>query len=272
MARVSLDSTYLTNIADAIRTKASSSNTYTPSEMASAILNLPGGTVNLNEFMVRPDAQKWKSISYDETASDLQITIPAYTTSSTTLQTSANLSPTYTLDLTSYDYCVVVKALTIPTYSITTKAKGRQEYSLNVYVYELEQIPANTIHAFIDNTKYITSDSYFWATQTHVREIYYSSGTAITAYASAAYGCNQTIIAPSLSSSTLTLRRPTFIIRGNTTYFVNTFMNAVTDIRFQFVQDIWRAPKNNLNIDGWGGVHLFKQSLADAQSTSHKLT
>ena len=40
-------------------------------------------------------------------------------------------------------------------------------------------------------------------------------------------------------------------MRGSTTYFVNTYFNAITDIRYQFVADLYRAPKGAMNIDGW---------------------
>ena len=29
-------------------------------------------------------------------------------------------------------------------------------------------------------------------------------------------------------------------------------MNAMTDIRYQWIIQVYRAPKGNLNIDGWG--------------------
>ena len=44
MSIILTDSQNYTNIADAIRTKTSTSNTYKPGEMASAILNIPSGS------------------------------------------------------------------------------------------------------------------------------------------------------------------------------------------------------------------------------------
>ena len=47
MAKVAITEQYLEDIADAIRSKSSSSTTYTPSQMAAAILAIPtGGTIN----------------------------------------------------------------------------------------------------------------------------------------------------------------------------------------------------------------------------------
>ena len=29
-------------------------------------------------------------------------------------------------------------------------------------------------------------------------------------------------------------------------------MSAVTDVRYQYKIEVWRAPRNNLNLNGWG--------------------
>lgn len=230
--------------------------------------------VNLIRGVMRPDASLVNSWSYDKMMyADEGISPKSYTTTSTTVKDSVDLSPTATLDLTNYNYYVAVRMATIPAYSITTKGKGRQEYSLNSAFYEITSIPANTMHALIDTTKYYTSA----ATNVHqagnlAREVYYSSSSAISTYASASYGYNQTVTPPTLSSSVLTIKSPAFIVRGNTTYFTNTYMNAVTDARYQYVIELWRAPKANLNLDGWGLTQQWLKMCEDIQGTTHKLT
>ena len=47
MTKVAVTETYLTNIANAIRGKNGSSDTYTPAEMATAITNIPSGEPTL---------------------------------------------------------------------------------------------------------------------------------------------------------------------------------------------------------------------------------
>lgn len=124
-----------------------------------------------------------------------------------------------------------------------------------------------------DGLKYYTSAAVaVYSAGNFVREVYYSSTTAITFYGSAGYGYNQTVTAPSVSGSTLTIKSPAFIVRGNTNYFVNTYMNAVTDVRYQYVIELWRAPKANLNIDGWGLDQQWMKMCEDVQSNTHKLT
>ena len=145
---------------------------------------------------------------------------------------------------------------TIPTYSISTTGTGRQEYSINCALYEITQMPGNTMHALVDTSKYYTNAAHVvYAAGNFVREVYYSKSSTLTYYASAAYGYNQTAVAPALNSgtgSTLTLKSPTFIARGSTSYFTTTYMSKVTDVRYQYIIEVWRAPRNNLNLDGWG--------------------
>ena len=213
-----------------------------------------GGSANLVRGVLRPDAELVETWSYDKKMyADEEISPIAYTTTSTTMKASASLTPTASLSFTNYDYYVAIRMATIPEYSITTVGKGRQEYALNGAFYEITRTPANTIHSLIDSSKYYTSASTaVYSAGNFVREVYYSSSTAITFYGSASYGYNQTVVAPSVSSSTLTVKSPTFIARGSTTYFTSTYMNAVSDVRYQYVIELWRAPKNNLNLDGWG--------------------
>ena len=271
---VKVTTQYLTDIANAIRGKNGSSDTYTPAEMASAITNLPGGATVLQRGILRPDAQLVTSYSYDKHLyADEKIEPIAYTTTSTTVKASESLTPTVTCDFTNYSYMVLIRMATIPEYSISTVGKGREEYALNGAIYEITETPANEIAAIIDPTeKYTSIGRSVYQAGNFVREVYYSSGTAITFYGSAAYGYNQTVTAPSLSSSTLTLKSPAFIARGSTTYFVNTYMNAVTDVRYQYIIEVWRAPKNNLNLDGWGIGTQAMHIIDCVNNNSCKLT
>ena len=274
MAQGLITKSYLSDIADAIRGKNGSSDTYTPSEMASAITNIPTGTVILKRGVLRPDAESVKTWTYDKYLNaDEKIEIPAYTTTSTTLIAAASLTPTYTCDWTNYNYYVSIRMATIPEYSISTKGKGREEYALNSCFYEITETPKNTIHAIITPTTKYTSDlRAVYSAGNLVREVYWSSGTAITAYGSAAYGYNQAVTAPSISGTTFTAKSPAFIVRGNTTYFTTTYMSAVTDVRYQYIIELYRAPKNNYNYDGWGLVQQWLKMNEDILSSTHKLT
>ena len=232
-----------------------------------------GGSADLIPYAIRPDAELIQTYTMDQRAvEDLSLTIPAYTTTAQSLKAAANLSPTITVDLSAYRYFVAERFLTIPEYSVATKGKGRQEYLFCSYMYELTRLAANELPTIIDSTKKITSVQNLIATNTLYRLLYWSSSSAIALYATNQYGCYQTPSTPALSGSTLTIKSPVLGVRGHTTYFTSTYMNALDDIRYQYVIDVYRAPLDNLNLDGWGQDQTL-QRFADCINTSdHKLT
>ena len=186
-------------------------------------------------------------------ADEVLTSIPAYTTTATTLVASADLSPTITLDYSTYNYYILERCLTIPTYSISTKAKGRVEYHAVSKAYEVTEVPADNFITLIDSNVKLTSRSVTLTDAGVFHRLYYwSNGTTTVAYSSSSYGTYQAVVAPTISSGILTLKTPTFGIRGHTTYFTSTFFNAVTELRYQYVIEVYRAPKANLNLDGWG--------------------
>ena len=274
MGQVLVTESNLQNIADAIREKTGSSDTYTPAEMSEAISDISTGTIVLKPGVLLPAFESVKKWSYDKYLhEDEEITIPAYTTTSTTLIASAASTTTYTCDFDTYHYLVSIRMLTIPEYSVTTVGKGRQEYGLNGAIYEITNTPANTMSAIFDPTLKITSDTRAtFSAGNFVGIVYYSNGTTLARYASAAYGYNQTVTAPAVSGSTLTLKSPTFITRGHTTYFTSTYMNKVTDVRYQYIQAVFRIKKNEYNLSGWSLMTQWQKMLTDTLSNSHTLT
>lgn len=225
-------------------------------------------------YAIRPDAEHLGHYSYDKyIVADEGLTIPAYTTSQKIIKSSWSLSPTITgVNLTNYRYFIVVRSLTIPEYSITTLAKGRSEYQWSSYIYEYTHADANVFSTLIDPNKKITSVSNMTATNTLYRELYWTSATAITLYASNSYGVFQIPAAPSVSGSTMTVKAPSLATRGHTTYFTNTFMSALTDIRYQFAIDVYRVPADSLNVVGWEQDQTLQHMIECINTTDHKLT
>ena len=239
---------------------------------ANLVESIPSGSAVLTPYPIRPDAELIQTYSYDKLINaDEEVTIPAYTTTATSLKATEDLSPTITLDYTNYNYYLAVRTLSIPEYSVTSKAAGRMEYHFTSYMYELVEIPANSFITLLDNTKKITSQTIAASAYSMIRALYWSSGTAIKT-ASTSYGVYQTPSAPSISSGVMTVKSPILYVRGSTTYFTKTYMNALTDIRYQYVINVYRAPKNNLNIDGWGLEHQALHILDCVNSNTHKLT
>lgn len=239
---------------------------------ANLVESIPSGSAVLTPYPIRPDAELIQTYSYDKLINaDEEVTIPAYTTTATSLKATEDLSPTITLDYTNYNYYLAIRTLSIPEYSVTSKAAGRMEYHFTSHMYELAEIPANSFITLLDNTKMITSRTIAASAYSMIRALYWSSGTAIKT-ASTSYGVYQAPQAPSISSGVMTVKSPILYVRGSTTYFTKTYMNALTDIRYQYVINVYRAPKNNLNIDGWGLEHQALHILDCVNSNTHKLT
>lgn len=230
------------------------------------------GTPTLVPYAIRPDAELIQTYTYDKYINaDEGVTIPTYTTTGTSLKATVNLSPTVSLNYANYNYYLAIRTLSIPEYSLTSKAKGRMEYNLSSYAYEIIDIPANNFATIIDSTKKVTSRTVVASAYAMVRALYWTSSSAITT-ASVSYGIYQTPQAPAISSGTMTVKSPVLYIRGSTTYFTNTYMNAITDIRYQYVIDVFRVPKGNLNLDGWGLEQQALHILDCVNSNTHKLT
>lgn len=225
-------------------------------------------------IVMRPDIELVKKHTYDKyIVTDEGVTWPGYTTTSTTLKASADISPTLSIDYSSYNYFIVERALSIPEYNINTVGKGRVEYCIAAACYEIVEFPANTISALINSTKLTSRSISVYQAGNALGLVYWSSGTAITRYSSAAYGVAQTITAPTANSSgILTLKSPALLTRGHTTYFTSTYMGAVTDVRYQWIIEVYRAPKNNLSFDGWTLINNSQHAIECATSSNHTLT
>ena len=162
----------------------------------------------------------------------------------------------------AYDYYVLERILTIPKYSVTSVAKGREEYQFSSYLYEIVNIPANT---------FVTTRNAVVQGMSAIRLLYWSSGSALSVYTSTSYGLAQPVTAPAISSSTLTIKTPTLTFRGHSSYLNSTYYGYVTDVRLQYVIDVYRAPKSNLNIDGWGSEQQSKYILNCINNNNQKL-
>ena len=236
-------------------------------------VNVPAPPPVLAHYGIRPDATLVQAFTYDKLMhADEQITLPGYSTSAQTIKASAALG-TITLDRDNYQYYVVERFLTIPQYSVTSHNKGRCEYHIGAHVYEIIDIPGSSLHSLIEPTRFYTSRlNTITTTMASYREIYYSGSSTLTTYSTQAYGVCQAAVAPSMSSGVLTINSPTVTCRGSTTYFTSTYANALTDVRAQYVIEVYKAPKNNLNYDGWSNDQLMKQIIACVNNNTQTLS
>ena len=229
------------------------------------------GAVTVKPFIfgtLRPDAEKVQTYTYDKLlVQDESITIPAYTTTSTTIKAGAALSTTYTTDYDNYNYYILERFVISPVYSSTSNAKGREEYNVTSTLYELTDIPPNN---FISASgKVFTNHSVaMTATGNLTRTLYWSSGSAVSVYTSASYGLVQVAVAPTLSSGVITVNSPNINIRGNATYLSSTYWGYMTDIRAQYVIEIYRVAKATNAINGWGQTTQM-QHILDCMSNNN---
>ena len=234
-----------------------------------------GGAPTLKIGAIRPDATLVQSYTYDKwmIADEVLESLPAYTTTDTTLVASEALSTTVTVDYETYNYYVIQRFLTIPSYSVTTKGKGRVEYHVSSRLYEISEVPANRFIALVNGTTKFASRTVTTSDCGVFHRLFYWSGSsAVTVYSSSAYGTFQVVVAPVINSGVLTINSPRFGIRGHTTYFTSTYFNALTDIRYQYVIEVYRAKKGDLNLDGWGHTTQMGHILDCVNTANHTLT
>ena len=225
------------------------------------ITGAPAGGGSPIPVVMRPDAELVQRWTEDEkVVEDLGLTIPAYATSAKTIKAGANLSPVIAMDL-DYVYYVAVFTLAEPVYDTETKAKGRCDYTAAAYLYEVAHFPASTFHT-LDGTKAYTSRQLVVQANGSIgREMYWTSASAIGVNNANTYGANGTGVAPTISGTNLTVKSPTYGIRGSTTYMTSGQWSHITDIREQWVVEVWRAPAEACA--GWGLCTGMLDILAD---------
>lgn len=233
-----------------------------------------GGSADLVLGVIRPDAELVHQVTYDKhVVADLGKTIPAYKTARETFVASETLSPTIPLDYSTYDYYVVCKGLAIPEYAAgTAYGKGRQEYAMQLGLYDLTFLPAGTYRS---QRQGYSAGAYNVVTPTtKIIYLYWSSSSALTVTGGTS-GAQTILTAPTRTASgqsgQLTLKTPQLTLAGSSSYMTSTYYNALSDIRYQYVIDVWRAPKGNLNLDGWGAAQLDKH-VADCYANGGTLT
>lgn len=230
-----------------------------------------GGTSTPKWGVLRSDATLVKSWTYDKLlVTNEGITIPSYATSAKTLIASTNLS-VETVDISAYDYIVTFVSLTYPIYNTDTKSSARMDYNMSSAQFELVSFRANSIHS-LDNTKMYTSSlaGTLTATNQQSKTVYWSSASAIKVGA-AYYGVYASPLEPTFSSGNLTLRSPTYIMRGSTTYLNSTNWGKITDIRAQYIIQLYRVPVSS-SIQGFMQKSSFQHIHDCAISASHTLT
>ena len=292
----------LTSVANAIRTKGGTSAPLEfPTEFVSAIQNIPtptgtksisitqNGTTTENvadyasaqittnvpqmqRIILRPDAELVQSWTYDKRiVADEGVTIPAYSTANQTLKASEQIAE-IAADTENYRYFLVFRTLAIPEYNTEDVGRGRFEWSCMVGAYEFIFTPMEGIKPLVSGEYRISTNSAAVQGNVSYRGICFASATSISIYATNIYGIWTPSVAPSYVSGNIRINTPNFTMRGQPNIFDQPFWEALTDIRFQYVFELWREPIDSLQYRGWSNQQSVDKALDCLYSTNHKLT
>lgn len=230
---------------------------------SSVIVNVSGGGGPSAELV-----QKW---TYDkQIVRDESVTLPAWSTSLQTLKASADLSPSITLDISNYYYFVNLRTLAYPIYSGSSLYKGKTDYSLYANLGQMLNIPANTIKDRTGSATVAALNTY--KNVGEVRCVYWNSATQLV-MTGTAYGGVLSAVTPSFSATSLTVKSPTLDMRGNANYYNETAYNETTDIRYQYIIEVYRIAKQNApeNLDGML-VNQFEKIIDSVNNNNMTLT
>ena len=172
-------------------------------------------------------------------------TIPAYTTTTTTLRSSSTLE-TITVYANDYDYYIIGKMLVYPLYS-NRPAGTFEEFFARSYIGAFLNREANTVTGPAYGR---TNGSRIQLTQndTHYSLGYGSDTSTFNAGTfdyGATMGANYTQWSATSAGGTATIKTPTFKIRGGSSYLNQTSWELITDIRFQYIYELYRAKSSD---------------------------
>lgn len=220
--------------------------------------------------VIRPDAELLQSYTYDKLLVEDNVgTWPAYSTSSKTLLSSANLSPTITMSYEDYHYYVLERMYVYPIYNTNNVGAGREEYHFSSLCYEIAQVQENTFNA-MNGTPYGTR-VFAISGEPVGRMIYWTSSSAMAGYNGTGQGLMINPVSPTASSGVLTIKSPSVTVKGGATYLSSTYFDAVTDCRIQYIIEVYRV-SNESDLIGWGNTQQLLRMASCINSSSHTLT
>lgn len=225
----------------------------------------------IQQISLRPDAEIAQSWTYDKRiVADEGIPIPAYQTTTMTLKETEQIDE-ITADAANYKYFLTFRTLVIPEYNTDDVARGRFEWSSMVGAFDFVFTPMAELHPLVDGTYTIATNSAAVQGGVSYRSLYFTSATGISIYATTSYGIWTTAVSPAYVGGKIRVNSPNFTMRAQANIFDQLFYEALTDIRFQYVYELWRVPIGSLQYNGWSNQQMVDFSLDCLYSPSHKL-
>ena len=228
-----------------------------------------GGSQPVIVGALRPDAELFNTVTYDKyLVDDLGVTIPAYSTTASTILAASTIGESITFDNTQYSIVNVKKILVTPEYSDATIGKGRQIFWSYFGLEEYLVVNPDIIRSNLRSGRLNIYGNYLGAYNDTSRAVFDSSGSGgiyITSCTSQLTGNSQS------SSITLDFYHGAISIKGHATYLNQTYWDYLTDIRFQFVIKSYRIPRSS-SVDGFADMSIMTSIIDDYNNNNGVLT
>lgn len=232
-----------------------------------------GGSIQFSA--IRPDAELVQRYSVDRLlVADDGVTLPEAPTAAKVDLVASQSLPDITTDLTNYKYFVNQRAIAYPIYSSTEISRGRFEYSVCESCYEGLSFDSGEFVSLVDSEKNYANGVYVFVGSSQYRGVYFTAATGtIGVYTSSTYGLYVVFSTPALTSSVIRLSTPSLSVRCQANIYDEPFWDSTTDIRYQYIIEVWRAPRGtDRDMDGWSNTMQMERSLGCVLSQSHTLT
>ena len=222
----------------------------------------------------RYDATLVKTWKADrKVVADDHVTLPAYSTNAQTLVAATNLEIGATDPASGYCYFLAYRAVIMPIYNTDVQVQGRQEYTTMVGSFEQIYNPANTFQAINGTGKYVATApaaTGAW-NNTHYRHIYWNSTTNLSIYNAGIYGATLTFASPTVATEGITPSSPTVGVRGQNTYMKADLYATITDIRYQYIIEMWRVPRPAIGLNGFFYNDIDIRLANDISGSTHTI-
>lgn len=228
-----------------------------------------GGGAGVVMGAIRGDAEKiWTYEEDDLLVADLGLAIGNWSSSARTLQAGQTID-TLEPDWANYSYFETIRYICTPVYATAVKGKGRPEYCIGAGYFEFISTAAGVLKSF--DGRYSGGSPTYRVGNAPITQLiaYWTGATAFNAIYGA-YGFYRTIVAPTASATALTIKNAAIGERGHTSYFTETYWNAVEDVRLQAVYEVWRVP-NTEEVKGWAATSQIYH-VADCINSGGDLT
>lgn len=232
-----------------------------------------GGSINFP--VIRPDAELVQRWSVDHLlVADDGVTLPQAPTDAKADLVASQALPDITIDAVNYKYFVNQRAIAYPIYSSSEIARGRFEYSISESCMEALTFDSGEFVALVDSEKSYANGVYAFVGASQYRGVYFTSASgAMSVYTSATYGLYVVLNTPSVTSSAIRLSTPTLSVRCQANIFDEPLWNLTTDIRYQYIMEVWRVPRGtDRDMNGWTNTMQMERSLGCVLSQSRTLT